>query len=123
MATNRPGAKNEGAGEHAVDAAFAEVMAAEQAAEAAVAACREQAERRLAEARAEVGALAERSVQRYREWCARQAAGQARALAALAAETRAAAQPVALDDEARQRLEQAVERLADELCGRAGEPG
>lgn len=122
MATNRPVAEKEGAGGRAIDAAFAEVMAAEQAAEAAVLACRGQAEQCLADARAEAGALAERSVQKYREWCARQAAGQAHALAALAEETRAAAQPVALDDEARQRLAQAVERLADELCGPAGEP-
>lgn len=122
MATNRPVADKEGAGERAVDAAFAEVMAAEQAAEAAVLACRGQAEQRLAEAGAEAGALAKRSAQRYREWCARQAAGQAHALAVLVEETRVAAQAVALDDEARQRLAQAVEQLADELCGPAGEP-
>lgn len=122
MATSGSAERSE-ADDRAVDAAFAEVRAAEAAAEAAVLACGGEAERRLAQARAEASSLAERSRQKYLEWCRRQAAGQAQALAALDAAAQAAAQPVALDGEAAQRLALAVERLADELCGQAGNPG
>lgn len=121
MATSGSAERSE-ADDRAVDAAFAEVRAAEAAAEAAVLACGAEAEQRLAQARAEASALAERSRQKYLEWCCRQAAGQTQALAALDAAAQAAAQPVALDGEAAQRLALAVERLADELCGQAGNP-
>lgn len=107
--------------EDVVDAAFAEVIAAEAAAEAAVLACRNDAEQRLAAAHTASAALSERSRQKYDDWCCRQAAGQALALAAFAEAARAAEAAVALDADALRRLERAVERLADELCG--GDPG
>lgn len=106
--------------EDAVDAAFAEVVAAEAAAEAAVRACQDDAERRLGAAHAASAALAERSRQKYDDWCRRRAAGQALALAAFAEAARATEAPLALDADALRRLERAVERLADELCG--GDP-
>lgn len=107
----------------ALDAAFTEVLAAESAAEEAVAAARIEAEARRAAAEAAARNLAERAATRARAWHERKAAALAREIAGLQDRCAAAAEPQALDDAARRRLAAAVEQLADELCGTEGEAG
>lgn len=123
MTANAPAAGVTGAPDEALDAAFAEVLAAEQAAEVAVAACRAEAARRMAEAEAAAQRVDERAAVRRREWYERRAAALTLKVAELERQAAAAAESVALDDDARARLVTAVERLADELCGADGEAG
>jgi len=122
MTTKAPAAGG-GTADSAIDAAFAAVLAAEREAEAAVAACRGEADRRLAEAEAGARRLAQRAAARRDAWRERQLAALAPKLAALEREAAAAAEPVSLDDAARARLMIAVEALADELCREDGQAG
>lgn len=103
-----------------LDAAFAEVLAAERAAEESVAACRAEAERRLAEVEMVVQGLAARAATRRRLWRERHAAAVARKITEVQGQAAEAAEPIAFDLHARARLASAVERLADELCGADG---
>lgn len=123
MATNDTAASMTGLSASALDAAFAEVLAAERAAEEAVAACRTEAERRQTAAEAAARDLAERAATRRRAWCDRQASALAREVADLQLRCAAAATPQALVAAAHTRLAAAVERLADELCGTGSKAG
>lgn len=117
MAAQEPGARGVAERDAALDAAFAAVLAAERAAEEAVAGCRAEAQRRLAEAEDAARRLAERVAVRRSGWRERRTPRLVEQLAELRRQTAAAAGPVALDASARARLASAVERLADELCG------
>lgn len=123
MAIKETAASVTGLSASALDAAFTEVLAAERAAEEAVAACRAEAERRRTKAEAAARDLAERAATRRREWCDRKASALAREVADLQLMCAVAATPEALDATARTRLAAAVERLADELCGTDGKAG
>lgn len=98
-------------------AAFESVLAAERAAEEAVAACRDEAARRLAAAREQAHALSIEVDARAQKWRTRSAARVAAQVADIEQQAARAAGPVILDATAGARIAAAVARLADELTG------
>lgn len=96
-------------------AAFDRVLDAERAAEASVAACREQAAGLLAAAREMKRALQEDVDARIAAWRVRLASKADRGIAALESEAARWAEPAAPDATGKDRISRAVARLADEL--------
>lgn len=99
----------------AAAAAFDRVLEAELTAEAAVVACRQQAEELSVAARKHQRALQEDVETRIAVWRARLAGKADAGVAALDGAAARWAGPAELDTTARDRITQAVARLADEL--------
>jgi hypothetical protein len=100
-----------------IDSAIARVLAAEAAARESVALCASQAEVRVQQAHERARAIAERGAARaarVHEWTA---AAIARRLAEIESQRLALAAHAAATEGERQRLRDAVERLADMLAG------
>jgi hypothetical protein len=104
----------EGKGEVAA-AAFAHVLDAERAVEEAVALCRKEADRRLAEADANERCLTERVEARILLWRARLKEAAAGQIAELDRQAAQLAAPPALDAAAQERISLAARRVADQL--------
>ena len=96
-------------------AAFDRVLDAERAAEASVAACREQAAGLLAAAHERKRALQEDVEARIAAWRVRLTSKADRAIAALESEAARWAEPAAPDATGKDRIRRVVARLADEL--------
>jgi len=99
----------------AAAAAFSRVLEAERAAEASVAACREQAADLLAAAAKRQRALHDDVEQRIAAWRVRLTDKTDTAVVALEREAAGCAEPAAPNATDRDRISQAVARLADEL--------
>lgn len=99
-------------------AAFESVLAAERAAEDAVAACREEAAQRLATAHRQAQALNAEADARAQEWRIRSTARIAALVDGIDKQAARANDPMVLDASMQARLAAAVARLADELTGR-----
>lgn len=101
-----------------VEAAIARVLDAERAARAAVETAQREAEAIRAEARARDKRIAERAAARIAAIRAGMAERRAARLAAIEAQAIGPDPQAAEDEAARERLDQAVARLADEMIGR-----
>jgi hypothetical protein len=104
----------EGKGEAAATA-FAHVLDAERAAEAAVELCRKEADRRLAEACATERCLAERVEARVLLWRARLKEAAAGQVAELDRQATQLTAPLVPDAAAQERAARAAARVADQL--------
>lgn len=105
-----------------VDAAIARVLAAEAAARESVAACAREAAARVQEAHERARAIAEcgaARAARVHEWTT---AATAQRLAQIESQRLALAAHAAATEAERQRLQHAVERLAERLTGAADTP-
>lgn len=99
----------------AAAAAFARVLDAERAAESAVAACAEEAARRIAAAGELERALAGSAAERVSRWQERLAAKVAARTAEIDRQTALLGAPAMLDATAQERIADALRRLAEEL--------